>query len=184
MKTLRRIGALVALVLISCIAAVAFAQDAPPPGPSANVDPTDIGVIGLIAAAITFLTQATKWGALSNLIPPWLRPFIALGLGVVGGVIDQVVRGESWSKAILGGIIAAATAVFGNQLGAGVTPSGRASKEASAAVKNALEGPTAEVQAKVASMKADLDRVASMPDKTARLEALAASATRASNGVR
>lgn len=182
----RRLAAIAALVLVSCFfGAVALAvTDAPPPGPSANVDPTDIGVIAVMAALVGLLTQATKIGALSNLVPPWLRPWIALGLGVIGGVLDQVIRGDGWLKSILGGIVAAITAVTGNQLGSGATASGRASKEASAAVKKALEGPEAEVGARLNAIASERAAIAAMPDKTARLNALADAATRASNGVR
>ena len=179
MRTLTRYAPL----LLVLLAAPVLAQE-PTPGAAAAVDPTDIGVIGVMAALIGFLTQATKWGVFASLVPAWLRPFIALGLGVCGGILDQVIRGESWSKAILGGIVAAATAVFGNQLAGSSTPGGRAKKEAASIVSHAMAGPEAEANATLAAIGAERSAIAAMPDKTARLQKLAEVATRASNGAR
>lgn len=49
-------------------------------------------------------------------IPPKARPLVALVLGVASGCLEAVVAGTPWQKALAGGLVAAALAVFGHQL--------------------------------------------------------------------
>lgn len=44
-------------------------------------------------------------------IPPRWRPLVALGLGIVGGVVDAAARGTPWRRAVLGGVVAAGVAI-------------------------------------------------------------------------
>lgn len=202
--TRRRIAALVCLGLVSFFllgVPLALAQDPgdfPPPADT-NTNPDsitsvvdglrkviqsfgDLGAIAGLGALVGLLTQLTKIGALSSLVPATARPWIAVGLGALGGCFASLAEGGSFVKAILSGIMAGIAAVGGNQLGGTVTPGGRAKKEAASAVAKALEGPTSEVQTHMRELKSQLETVALMPDKTARLRELAAAATRASNG--
>jgi hypothetical protein len=150
---------------------------------------TDWQTLGLLAglvALIKLLTDALKLAS-SEKAPRWLskafgwikpawRPWVAVALGFLGATLAAAAEGASWPDALI-------TGVLGGVLGLGATgtheaigalkPSERAKKDAAAAVSRALDGPEAEVKAKVEAMKADLDRAAALPDKKARLKALA-----------
>lgn len=202
--TLRRIGSIICLGLLAVFflgAPLALAQDpgdVPPPADT-NTNPDsiasvvdglrkiiqswgDLGAIAGMIAVVGFLTQLTKIPALAVFVPVVARPWIATGLGILGGFFAGLAEGGSWLKALISGVLVGIGAVGSNQLGGTITPGGRAKKEAAAAVASALEGPTADVQAHVTALKTELDAVARLPDKTARLRELAAAATRASNG--
>lgn len=140
------------------------------------------GLLALIKVVIDLTKLASsptapKWvsKAFGWLKPAW-RPWFATGLGFVAVALAAKLEGKTWVEALMSGLL-------GGVLGLGASgaheaigslkPTERAKKEAAAAVADALDGPEAEVKAKVATMKADLDKVAALPDKKARLKALA-----------
>lgn len=140
------------------------------------------GLLALIKV-VTDLTklaatpEAPKWlvKAFSWLKPAW-RPWFATGLGFLAVALAAKLEGRTWVEALmaglLGGVLGLGASGAHEAIGA-LKPTERAKKEASAAVAHALDGPEAEVKAKVEAMKADLDKVAALPDKRARLKALA-----------
>jgi hypothetical protein len=187
------------LLLAACLLVplVALAQDAglAEPNPDSIAALTEgakkvvtdwrtLGTIAGLAALVGFLTQLTKVPVFAAFVPVTVRPWVAAGLGALVGFLDGVRSGGGWIGALISGVIAGAGAIGLSQLASTMTPGGRAKKEAAAAVAQALEGPTAEARAHVEVLKARLDEVAAQPDQTSRLQALAAAAGAASNGVR
>lgn len=59
-------------------------------------------------------------------IPPKYRLWLALGLGVVAGVLDKAAQGIDWPTAIVGGLVAGGMAVIGHD---GIVESLRGGKE-------------------------------------------------------
>ena len=53
-------------------------------------------------------------------LPPRSLPFIALGFGTIGAILDAAVAGDPWSIALKKGAISAALAVFGHELGSSI----------------------------------------------------------------
>lgn len=47
-------------------------------------------------------------------IPARYRPLLALGLGLVSGMLEAVIAGTPWSSAIVGGLVSAAMAGLGH----------------------------------------------------------------------
>lgn len=52
---------------------------------------------------------------LAEKVPARARPFLAVGLGIVSGVLTKVVSGTTWRVAIIGGVAAGAFAILGHQ---------------------------------------------------------------------
>lgn len=50
-------------------------------------------------------------------VDPKVRPWIALGLGLVLGILEKFLAGSSWQGAIVGGLTAGAMAIVGHVLG-------------------------------------------------------------------
>lgn len=81
--------------------------------------------------AIATLIEQHKWVALSALVigaivrllksdtplptvPSAWRPWLALGLGCISGALDAIVNGTAWTAALVGGLVAALTAIAGH----------------------------------------------------------------------
>lgn len=70
-------------------------------------------VIGL-AVRLVKSDKAVAWFPIA--IPPQVRSWLALGLGLIAGVLDKVVAGAPWPTAMLGGLVAAISAISGHEL--------------------------------------------------------------------
>lgn len=49
-------------------------------------------------------------------VPPRVRVWLALGLGVLSGVLEAVATGRAWGDAIVGGVVSAALAILGQNV--------------------------------------------------------------------
>lgn len=58
-------------------------------------------------------------------IPAKYRPALALGLGMVGGVLDAIVAGKPWKVAVAEGLFAASLAILGHTIGIEALRGGR-----------------------------------------------------------
>lgn len=69
--------------------------------------------VPIAAIVIGLLVRLQKTGKLPLLdkIPPNYRSWLALGLGLVSGVLDRVVQGTHWLTAILDGLLAGVLAI-------------------------------------------------------------------------
>lgn len=47
-------------------------------------------------------------------IPPRARAWVALGLGILSGVLEHVATGRTWTSAIVGGLVTGALAIIGH----------------------------------------------------------------------
>lgn len=139
-----------------------------------------VGALAGLIALVNLLVQLTKLHSLPGFLgkamawikPSW-RPYLAIGLGMLGGFLVALQQGKSWGAAVVGGIITGLGAIGGHEAITQAQPSEKARKEAASAVEAALTGERDEVKAKVDAMKAELDKVVALPDKKARLKALA-----------
>jgi hypothetical protein len=61
------------------------------------------------------LVRALKSDTPLPTVPPKWRAWLALGLGIVAGVLDKILGGTPWLAAILGGIAAAMAAIVGHE---------------------------------------------------------------------
>ncbi len=52
---------------------------------------------------------------ISAALPPRVRPWLAVALGLAGGVANKIVEGTAWKTALLGGALAGMTAILGHQ---------------------------------------------------------------------
>lgn len=86
----------------------------------------------LVAGAllIGLLAQAAKaprfFGGPLARIPRERRVYVVAGLGVLSGVLEAVVRGVPWPRAIAQGVLSAGLAVLGHNLGGGISPAAAA----------------------------------------------------------
>lgn len=80
------------------------------------------------------LIAQNKWVALSSVVIgtivrllksdgpiPWevptkYRPWLAVGLGIVAGILDKIANGTPWKSAMAGGLVAAFLAMSGHSL--------------------------------------------------------------------
>jgi hypothetical protein len=89
---------------------------------------TPIGWVAVAAILLGLFVRAIKSDAikvaLANFglppVPTRALPWLALGLGCVGAILDAKVGGASWNEAAQAGVVAAAGAVFGHELLSGV----------------------------------------------------------------
>lgn len=74
--------------------------------------------IPLAALVVGFLVWLLKTRpALQDKIPPRVRPWVAIGLGQLLAVLQAVTLGTPWKDAVLNGLLAALTAMFGHDVG-------------------------------------------------------------------
>lgn len=133
----------------------------------------EAGAIAGLIAVVAVLVQLSKLPKISKLIPAIIRPWVAVGLGIIGGILTSVGTGTGLMQAVLSGVLAglASTGLF--EFLKPTVPSEKAQSQAKQSVAEALKGPQAEVAAKVDTLKAQLDLAAAMPDKKSRLRRLA-----------
>lgn len=73
--------------------------------------------VAVAALVVGFLVRAIKSDTrLPITLPPRVRPWLALGLGAVSGVLEHVVTGVSWRDALLGGLASALAAMAGHDV--------------------------------------------------------------------
>jgi hypothetical protein len=70
--------------------------------------------VPLASLVIGVLVRLVKADVIGPTVPPRWRPYLALGLGVISGVLDAVIAGQPWLTAILGGLASAAAAILGH----------------------------------------------------------------------
>lgn len=73
-----------------------------------------LAVSALVIGAIVRLLKGDT--PLPLFVPPSLRAWLALGLGVASGVLDALQHGTPWLTALMGGLAAALTAISGHEL--------------------------------------------------------------------
>jgi hypothetical protein len=66
-------------------------------------------VIGLIVRVLKSDTT------IPIVVPPLWRSWLALGLGVVSGVLEKVSTGVTWTSAIVDGLVAGVLAIIGHE---------------------------------------------------------------------
>lgn len=79
--------------------------------------------IPLVSCVILLLVRALRsprvpWPL--NAIPAHYRPLVAIGLGIVSGVVDRIVNGTPWRAAVLSGLVSAALAALTHDTAQGV----------------------------------------------------------------
>jgi len=71
----------------------------------------------LAALAIGLVVRLLKSdGPIPFTLPAKWRPWLAVGLGIVAGVLEKAGTGVAWREAVLGGVLAAFAAISGHQL--------------------------------------------------------------------
>lgn len=93
---------------------------------------TDLLDRGAWLAASALLIGLLAWAAKSPRffggplarIPRERRVYVVAGLGVLSGVLEAVVRGVPWPRAIAQGVLSAGLAVLGHNMGGGISPAG------------------------------------------------------------
>ena len=75
-----------------------------------------------VAAAALIIGAVVRYLKTDSPLPEWLhvpkewRPWLAVALGVVAGVLDAVAMGTPWFNAIAGGIVSAIGAIVGHEV--------------------------------------------------------------------
>ena len=73
--------------------------------------------VALAALVIAFAVRLLKSDTTVPIdIPAAWRPWLALGLGIVSGVLDKIANGTVWTAAVAGGLVSALIAVFGHDI--------------------------------------------------------------------
>lgn len=74
--------------------------------------------VALCALLIGFIVRLLKSDTtLPVTVPAKWRPWIAMGLGLVGGILEHVANGTAWGEAVTAGLLAGALPILGHQLG-------------------------------------------------------------------
>lgn len=79
----------------------------------------------LAALVVTLIARAAKENRLGGLfarVPVVHRPRVIAALGIVAGIFESVVRGVPWPRAIVGGILTGALAMWIHGVAGGVNP--------------------------------------------------------------
>lgn len=79
----------------------------------------------IIGAVVRYLKTDSPLPAWLHVPPGW-RPWLAVALGIVAGVLDAVAMGTPWADAVAKGVLAAVGAMAGHHL---VIEKGRGGKE-------------------------------------------------------
>jgi len=141
------------------------------------------GAIATLAAVIKLLMDFSKTLVGQKLLEKlsahhkWLRPLVASALGFLAGALGALAMHKPWATILmagLGGVGAAFAGIGAHEVVSTATAAGRERRAASAAVEHALSAGDDKVKEHVESLKAELDKAAAMPDRKARLAALAA----------
>lgn len=132
-----------------------------------------LGAVGALIIVVNILMKLTKVQIVSKYIKPAWRPWIAMGLGTVGGILATLASGGSVVNAIVAGVIAGLGGVGVHEVYTTVAPTEKAKKEAATAVSKALDGPEAVVKTRVEALKVEMGKLSSMASKKERLAALA-----------
>lgn len=120
---------LLAIAVSICLAVVVFPLFAlAADGTAAPPAMPHVGWIAIAAFLVGLIVRGMKSDgmkvALANLglppIPTRALPWLALALGGVAAVLDAKVAGAGWDAAAQAGVMAAALAVFGHELGSGL----------------------------------------------------------------
>lgn len=85
----------------------------------------DITWLAFASLAIAFLARAAKAPAIGSpfaRVPVRWRPHVVLALGVLSGVLDAVMRGTPWVRALGLGLVSAAVAIAGHGAVGGLDP--------------------------------------------------------------
>lgn len=80
------------------------------------LSPTAIAWFSLTAIVIGGIVRLLKSDTPLPTVPPRLRPWLALGLGLLAGVLQAVTTGTPWLQALGSGFSAAVTAITGHEL--------------------------------------------------------------------
>lgn len=67
----------------------------------------------LVGLVVRLLKADTR---LPITIPPRVRPWLAIALGLAAGVLERVATGVSWSRAVLDGLVAGLLPMLGHDL--------------------------------------------------------------------
>jgi len=71
--------------------------------------------VPLASVVVFFLVRLMKSDTkLPINLPPLTRAWVALGLGVLSGVLEKVATGRTWTSAIVGGLVTGALAIIGH----------------------------------------------------------------------
>ncbi len=70
----------------------------------------------IVGALIGALVRMLKSNRIPFAVPPRARPWLALGLGQLAGVVDAMARGTAWKSALLAGLLASVTAIVGHDV--------------------------------------------------------------------
>lgn len=73
-------------------------------------------VFATLALVVGLVVRLLKSDTPLPTVPARYRPFLALGLGAVGGALDALASGTPWQQAVLGGISAALAAMVGHEV--------------------------------------------------------------------
>lgn len=143
----------------------------------------ELGALAGFVAIVNLLVYLTKLASGEG-APEWLaklfgfisapwRPWLALGLGSLGGFLSGIQSGAPIMEAIAGGLAAGLAAIGVHQIVGTLHPSEAAKRDAAAVVNDALSGSEEETKAKIEALKSNLDAAVAFPDKKSRLKALA-----------
>lgn len=136
-----------------------------------------VGWMGGMAGVIGLLLKLSKVPFLDKFLknPVWLRPVLALGLGLLGGFFQGLPRGII--PALIGavaGLGAGTGAIGGTNALDRMTPSGAAEVNATRMLKTIANAESASEAVKhVQTLKVALDKAVNAPAGKARLAALA-----------
>lgn len=83
---------------------------------NATLSPSALAWFGVTAVIIGAIVRVLKSDTPLATVPARFRPWLALGLGVVSGVLQAIASGTPWMQALTSGIGAAATAIVGHDV--------------------------------------------------------------------
>lgn len=79
----------------------------------------------LAALAVALIARAAKenrLGAVFSRVPVHHRPRVVAALGILAGILEAVVRGVPWVRAIVGGVVTGGLAMWVHGVAGGVSP--------------------------------------------------------------
>ncbi len=142
-----------------------------------------LGALGVLAALVSLTVTLAKTSlgqailSKVSLKHKWLRPVLAAALGFLAAACTALASHEPWLQVLsegLAGLMSGLVGIGGYEFLKALSPRGRQERAAAAAVSHALTGKPEEVAAKVETYVAELHRARALPDKRARMAAVAA----------